>query len=284
VIGLIVTGDCEREGLAGSLERLFPGEQFEVAQQKNSLSSGDLAFGTTPGIRSKADEFAAALVAESDSSHYDFVIGVDDVEIPNAQHPDRIVTMLVEAVRRHVTAHFAHERDRSKTYERLRERVSFHLLAPMVEAYFFADPAALVKAGAVRPSQFRAGQVDVEQFVVEDPDYLRVPYPATAPKEARKKSWARPEHRERHPKAYLKFLCEPDDPLCRARRYRESKGGALALRELAWAPALASPQHGMIARALLDDIANMLDRDRPFLGDTHHATSQPPSSRLLRNV
>jgi hypothetical protein len=284
-IGLVVTGGCEAKGLAPSLAGVFPGlATFEVAHQKQSLTSTDIEARDTQGTRSLADEFAAALVAEAVDGVYSFVVGVDDLELANAAQPELVVRQVVEAVARHVERRYPILRDRNHALDRVQERCSFHLLAPMVESYFFAEPTALAACGAKRPSLFQADQIDVERFEVSDPVYEAVPYPADAPREARKRSWALLAERNRHPKAYLKFLCQPDDPLCSNRAYRESREGAKALGALAWSPALTNPIHAALARSLFDDIAAMLGADLPFPGDSHRATSRPPAMRVLRNA
>ncbi len=46
----------------------------------------------------------------------------------------------------------------------------------LVEAYFFADPAALERAGAIHPSSFDPLARDVEDFEVSDPPFLAPPH------------------------------------------------------------------------------------------------------------
>jgi hypothetical protein len=249
------------------------------------LTSNDVRAADTAGTRSRADEFAAALVAEVAGAEYDFVIGVDDLELANAPHPERVVKQVIDAIERHIAGLRVVLSEQNRLRDRVQARCSFHLLAPMVESYFFAEPTtALRTCGAQRPSMFRVGAVDVEDFAVSDPAFDAVPYPAHAPREARKKTWALPANRHRHPKAYLKFLCEPNDPLCSERLYRESRHGASALGALSWGPALSGTTHGQLARSLFDDIANMLGVPPPFAGASHAATSRPGPQRRLRNA
>ncbi len=57
--------------------------------------------------------------------------------------------------------------------QNVRERCSFHLMAPMTEAYFFGEAAALKRAGAMRnPSRFDRQVCDPEAFTVADSRYL----------------------------------------------------------------------------------------------------------------
>ena len=285
-IGLVVTGDCESFGLARSLTGVFAGQAtFKVAHKKQSLASNNVLEVDTPGTRTRADEFAAALVAEATGTEFDYVIGVDDLELVNAAHPEHVVKQVTDAIERHVRKLPVASPKQDRALALVQERCSFHLLAPMIESYFFAAPnSALPACGIQRPSHFRVGEVDVEEFAVSDPVFEAVPYPATAPREARKRTWALPVDRHRHPKAYLKFLCEPDDPLCSKRAYRESREGAKALEALAWGPALADTTHARLARSLFDDIATMLGTTPPFAGTSHAATSQPGREHRLRNA
>jgi hypothetical protein len=86
---------------------------------------------------------------------------------------------------------------------RVKENCSFHLFAPMPEAYFYADPAALHAIGCTRQPVL-VPDCDVEQFRTNDPEYLVAVPEEPAP------SWAvdlgvRPFH----PKRYLQFLLHP---------------------------------------------------------------------------
>lgn len=42
--------------------------------------------------------------------------------------------------------------------QELSRRCSFHLLCPMLESYFFGEPAALARAGAARPALLSASR------------------------------------------------------------------------------------------------------------------------------
>jgi hypothetical protein len=100
--------------------------------------------------------FVAHLVAETYPGRHgtppDLVIGVDDVELVNAAHPDVVVQVPRDAVRSHVEQTWSGAA-RDRVYARLRDHCSFHLLKPMVEAYFFGEPAALERAGRVSSSR-----------------------------------------------------------------------------------------------------------------------------------
>jgi hypothetical protein len=98
----------------------------------------------------------------------------------------------------------------------------------MVE--FFGDvPEAPARAGTVLPSTVLGNDMDVEKFEVNnEPAYLNAPKGTSF--------WAKKNQneREKHPKAYLDYLCCSDVNLNRKRRYREIKGGVKALKDINW--------------------------------------------------
>ncbi len=278
-VGLIVTGKCEREGLGASLQRIFPDAEFEVLAHVDSFTSADLKVIPESPVPTVLQKFAARLVAEVESDPPDLVVAIDDLELINTPHPELVAGRVRDAVRLHLERHsWRTLATREKVAERVRERCSFHLLAPMVESYFFAEPAALVRAGTSRASLVDATAIDLEAFVTNDPDYLAH---ADVPHRQKLKSWATPE-RARHPKHYLRFLCEPTNP--HTRRYVESEGGAAALRELAWGQVFAHAERVRFARALFEDIVERLGVPHPFPGEGHPATASFRSAHVLRNL
>ncbi len=98
---------------------------------------------------------------------------------------------------------------------------------------------------------------------MDDPDFSGAPATRHANPERQQRSWAKPG-RERHPKLYLKFLCDPDDPF--GKTYREAVGCKAALELLDWPRVLAHPTHVRFARALVADIADGLGVVSPLLG------------------
>lgn len=63
--------------------------------------------------------------------------------------------------------------------------------------------------------------------------------------------------RERHPKAYVTWLCR--DPLDkRGSTYRESESGTAALKALDWTRVLDTAGHCTYARAFMRDLAAIL--------------------------
>jgi hypothetical protein len=213
----------------------------------------------------------------------DLLIALDDLELVNAPHPELVAARVRDAVVAHMERYaWTSQAAREKATRLVRERCSFHLLAPMVEAYFFAEPGALVRAGASRPSRVDAAAIDLEAFVTDDPDYLG--HPLVPHKQSpKRKSWAIPlPERSRHPKHYLRFLCDPANPY--TDRYVETKGGAEALRKLDWPRVFAHGERVRLARSLFEDIADRLGVPHPFPGEGHPATSDFKSARVLRNL
>jgi hypothetical protein len=201
------------------------------------------------------DKFALKLIERVDELGDALIIGVDHLELHSA--PQRATDVLRSAIARGL----ATLESSLARHERLRtavaERCSFHLLVPMVEAYFFGEPEALTRAGAVHTSRFNPQTQDVEAFVVEHPPF--------------------PEADARHPKRYLKFLSDGG--------YRETKHGVAALKDLSWPTVLATPTFTQSARALIDDIADFFQLDGPN-GQLHPETarSTPRRDRVLRNL
>jgi hypothetical protein len=282
-VGLIVTGRCEERGLCDSLGRVFQGARFEVLRRVESFTSADvreLPVSPTPSTLQNLVSRIVAEVVEVDEPP-DHLVAIDDLERVNAPHPELVAGRVRDAVLSHLERHdWTSQATREKAVRLVRERCSFHLLAPMVEAYFFAEPEALVRAGAIRPSHVDAAAADLEDFATADPDFLGHPF---VPHQQRRKSWAiaMPE-RARHPKHYLRFLCDPTNPL--TDRYIETKGGAKALSRLDWARVFASAEHVCLARSLFEDIADRLGVPHPFPGQGHPATADFKNARVLRNL
>ena len=283
-IVLIVTGECERTALVPSLQRYFPSAEFSRPLSADSFTSARVRLNDLqPRSRPRqVDRLAAAMVAATDPGRTgerpDLVLAVDDVELPNLDQVDVVVTQLREAVKHHLATYpWPSARRQEQVTQRLREHCSFHLLSPMVEAYFYGEPAALTRAGTQLPSTVDAQRLDVEDFAVQDPPFLEVP--------DKEKYWATPD-RQRHPKRYLQYLCDPegDEQKPSPSRYRETQGGVKALRELDWAGALSQETHARLARSLFADLAAALEVDTPFPGKCHPETSNPGPNAVLRNL
>ncbi|ATB29552.1 hypothetical protein [Melittangium boletus] len=282
-VQLIVTGELEQLGLHLSLRKLFAHTGADV-EFLRPLKTQDFTSNRVGALlpqeqatRSLAAKLAGALVASvypgrGGDLQADHVIAVDDLELSNADQPAHVLEYFRHAVKAHVEQHFASEATRTRVYQRLCEHGSFHLLNPMVETYFFGEPAALVRAKAhLAPNRF-APERDLEDFEVEDPAYL-APAPSTAP-------WKR-EPRHRHPKHYVQYLCDPIGT--RLRAYRETHEGFDALQVLDWTEVLREESGASFARALVDDLADALNVPSPCPGKCAPLTTRKGGG-LLRNI
>lgn len=282
-VQLIVTGELERLGLHLSLRKLFASTQADVeflpplkTQDFTSNRVGAL-LPPEQATRSLATKLARSLVTtvypgRGGTLQADHVIAVDDLELVNADQPEHVLTYFRHAVRAYVDDAFPTTATRERVYQSLAERGSFHLLVPMAESYFFGEAAALERARANKaPNRFDAAR-DLEDFEVDDLAYL-APAPTTAP-------W-KTEPRHRHPKNYVRYLCDPTGTQLRA--YRETHEGLDALRVLDWTAVLRHETHAAFARALVDDVADALNVPSPFPGLCSPLTVRKGDG-LLRNI
>jgi hypothetical protein len=258
-IGLITTGRCEHLALPSSLARVFAGIDVEFRSlfhsPADSLTSNFVSYPAPhSNAPSLADRLANRIVAEVERRDGpDFVFAVDDLELPNVATPANVTGIVCNAIVRVLGNPPTHQQ-----MARVRERCSFHLLCPMVEAYFYGEPAALTRAGATLPAIL--SPLPLEDFATVDVPYLA----ATSP----------PDHK--HPKRYLQFLS--------AGNYKETREGKAALATLDWAQVFAHQPPGLaFAHALFEDIADALGTTSPFPGAAHPATACR-SGGVLRNV
>lgn len=296
---LLVTGKTE-EALGASLKLIFPNVEFIVPPKRDGFTSYPLP--ANPILKRRGQQnnethiqkLVNLLIAEvepgrrRDEPIPDMVLLVDDLELCNVAWPERAIEHVRAAVRACVEDFsWTSDASRTRAVERLRERCSFHLLCPMVEAYFFADSAALERAGAKRASAFDATAVDVEQFVVQDLDF-------TIPKNHKHKNslpkWAT-SGREKHPKNYLQFLCDPSGasprPYLEVDDEQGRPSGQAALRKLDWSSVFAPAPSVQFIRSLIHDLADALDEPgvkQQFHGATHPLTWPPTRGNVLRNV
>jgi hypothetical protein len=286
---LITTGVMEERALGSSLRQIFPEHEFVSPPRLDGFTSARLP--PEPplpsGIRTNLEKFARRLIGAFDPGNRrdrprpDFVVAVEDVELTNAEDPARITMTLRDTVLRELEAWTANARTLKRLRADLQTKVSFHLMAPMTEAYFFADAAAFARATAPapsRPSRFLP-DTDVEAFAVDDPDYLDPPADPGS-------RWCTQAGRQGHPKRYLVYLTEKGV----GGEYRETKHGVRALDGLDWSHVIRRPDHTRFARSLLADLVDMLGppnealsaavADRP----THPLTWPPPADPVLRNL
>jgi hypothetical protein len=268
-IGLITTGQCEHRALASSLQQVFAGHGVEFcspyAYPADSLTSGRLTY-PAPSTRAPllVDRLLTRITGEVNRrGGCDYVIAIDDLELPNLLTPENVTRLVRDAALRSLGTTPTHV-----TVERFRDRCSFHLLCPMLEAYFYGEPAALARAGAVQPASLDPTR-PLEAFRTGDRLYLGAP-------DEPGHDWRTPDRAE-HPKRYLRFLAEPGE-------YKETKGGCAALRELDWEQVFAYQPPGIaFARSLFDDIADALGVPSPFPGPVHELTARRAGG-VLRNL
>ena len=291
VVALIPTGRMEHLALPEALSQLFRGHTFVVRPPETHLNGfttedvATLVANPSGPVLSLLEELVATLVNAIQPGrkqlkiHYAFV--VEDLELKNDHQPDRVVQVFREAVERYISLTWPGS-SAAPVFAAVRERCSFHLFRPMPEAYFFGEPAALQRAGVLATQSVKLPPgLDLEQFRTTDPDYLAL---------AENQLLADLPERERHPKSYLQYLCDPLLTGGSKRRYRETgdpRGGVAALKTLDWKRVLSDPPHCPFLHAFLDDLSYALEQPLAFV-DAQHANprTQFPGekNRLLRNL
>lgn len=272
-IGLITTGECEHRALGTSLLRVFQGTGLEIVQPfRRPELSITCNYLSCPGPTSGGtlvDKLVASVMATLEQRGApDFVFVIDDLELANVATAHHVTRLVADAFRRKLGNTPTHSQ-----LARLRERCSFHLLCPMLETYFFGEPAALQRAGAMRAASLDRSN-HLEDFLAADSAFL-------GPEDVREHPWRRPD-RGRHPKRYLSFLIDPDDGGRTV--YKESRDGVRALATLDWAQVFHFQPPGItFAYSLFGDLADALGVPNPFPGTCHTLTARRPAG-TLRNV
>lgn len=310
-VGVLPTGRMELAGLPGALKTLFPAHEFVSIHERldadrkpvpfdSFTSSGKpLVRGAPNGNVDKiVEQMAAELEPGRDKRPWDLLVVLDDLELPNKPTPEVVVQVFRDATVRHMEQLRRQGKPgrAEKVQEALLRRASFHLAAPMIEAWLFADPSgprnAKVPPERLPPSWDDAR--DPEDFLTQDADFLAddcaacVAWHALPAAKAKrfKPEWARAQ-RELHPKAFLAWLCR-DAAEKKCSGYRETDGGATALQLLDWKAALRAPEHCAFLRALVEDLADGLGETLalPANGSVAPLTShrERRDSPLLRNI
>ncbi len=280
-VQLIVTGKMEENGLATALKNAFPELSFPQAQRLDGFTSVRIRQGlikTPAGILRQVDKLSNALIAAVDPGRTgkpaDMAIAIDDLELENIHQADVVVSYFKDAVEKCVRNRWQKQDRQEKCFQKVRGRCSFHLLVPMAEAYFFGEPDAIRRAGAKKKSMVSGKYLDVEEFLVSnDADYLKA---------SSDKYWAK-DQRERHPKCYLQYLCDPSGTEKRKNRYRETHGGVNALKTLNWGMVLRNRGYVKFIRSLFDDISDRFGLSNPYPGNCDPITSNGKNS-VLRNA
>jgi hypothetical protein len=284
----------EHRSLGSSLMRVFPEVCFEV-EPKCEVDVLDGFTGVrmpppTSKVEAKIDDLISRLAATAhpgrDGKPPDLVIAVEDIELENRDQPEMIARAVHDAVGRHLASldHKRGAQHRQKVAEALLWRASFHLMSPMPESYFFADEAALTRAGARHPAKLSADR-DWEDFLTADPHYMGVFGDCLEnPRKPKKCPWEKPD-RDHHPKHYIRYLSRIDaHPTCTD--YQETSGGAEALGMLDWCKVFRDERVAPFARALFEDIANALSLAHPFPGVSSRINSALSlrAGAVLRNL
>lgn len=311
-VAVLPTGRTEWHGLAPALGRLFPDHHFYCLPTENevvsdpdhfpyngitSLRLGEAHIACPPEAAANLLERAIQeALGDRHREAADLVIIVDDLELANMNQPG----LVLDVVRSAANTHLAGLDGKLQTNTRrvLQEKVSFHLVVPMIEAWLFGDPQALARAG-LPPStqpQLPSG-IDLEAFQTMDPAYL-----AATPTDCsmlaglppKKQKKLRPKwfgaQRDLHPKGYLQWLTlDASDKTCT--RYSETEGGGPALAALDWSTVFANrPQaHLRYLRALIEDLEDGLGtaaQGGPYTPQAAPATSRHalPPHPILRNL
>lgn len=311
-VALIPTGKLELLGLAEALRRAFPAHEFHCVPFSGndpfrSFTSAPLPLPSLHQVDSSLSELIGGIVDQLyPTPTSDLVVVLDDLEICNQGNE----TTVVEEFRQAVTRHLQRVQIRAPMavmdiQKRLRESASFHLAAPMIESWLFADPDGPAKALAPAthlPPKLRHGH-DPEDFETTDPNYsadtgqcctTRNALPLHA-QESTLPEWLKRSashakvkiRRETHPKRYMAWLCRsPTERNCSTYSVRT---GAEALKQLAWDKVMETPGHMRFLRSLLFDLANALGCAPTAFslnGDQADLTSlrTPRSLPVLRNI
>lgn len=289
-VALIATGQLEYRALDTALSQLFPRVEFVSLPANRGpldgftsglVSNSDAARNDTTSVRKLAAQVVSSVEpGQPRSGRFDFAFLIEDLELVNDGHLERVVELVREAVSAHVRSSFPAPH-RADVFDRVKRTCSFHLLRPMVEAYFFGDSDALARARIQRQPQLDSAR-DFEQLLVTDPEYLEV----ADDNEKLKAHHGGAGDRARHPKSYMTYLCDPQ--LAKKRPYRETHEGVAALEQLNWQRVIqAAAMNCPFLSAMLDDLAWAVEQplDWVTLGQTAELTRmKSDAGTVLRNI
>lgn len=279
---LLLTGMCEHTGLPRALRAAFSSRadvtfrthgDVYTSFTSEAVPVGALRAQSSSKGRGPVDKLACALLDAGLTQRCDLAIAVDDLELVNVGHEADVRELFRDALEREA-AGLTHAE-----LQRVAQRCSFHLLAPMVEAYFFGEhdavERALQNAGAPQGTTWSTSGSSVEDFATSDAVYCDRSTSPDLPKVERKGdkglAW-RSANRERHPKHYVEFLCR--DTLL---GYREGRAGVAALEKLDLPQVLAGG--APLLAELLADVEDALGLPA-VLG----AGAGPRAPGVLRNL
>lgn len=284
-IQLLVTGDLEARCLADSIERALIASraargrptpiQFMRTLKGPGFTSNRLPAVNQPQIRADVLGFATRLIGtvwpDQPRDMPELVIAIDDLEEPNFDQPGVVIDWLRRGINHAIADMRAkgslNVMEEREVRARLRDRVHFHLLAPMIEAYFYDAAAAWGTLNI--PIAPILMSTDVEDFTVTDPTYLQ----QLLPNAGMVLPWQYGTH---HPKEYLIHLRGNN-------LYREMIEGRNALAALDWSIYENPDTNTQYARSLFDSIANVLNQPNP-LGSWVCAPITNGAPNLLANL
>lgn len=297
-VAVLTTGKAELIGLHLALKRLFPEHEFlpVPGRQRDTPFNGVTSTRITQDSPVSRSTTAMKLIQSAAAAleDHDRVIILDDLELENLTE----TVLVLEYVRAHVQRHIEWIAAEYGKHEgkalaaALSTRASFHLAVPMLESWFFADPAALRRLG-VQTRPRLTPPADPEQFQTDHPAYEQdscsdcTEWLAITDPTKRRSScpeWDRSD-REHHPKAYLAWLMkDPGNKRCS--RYRETVDGALAITKLDWQVALADADHCAYLRAFVFDLSQALSAPLPWLNESTQPalTEYVWPGKVLRNI
>ena len=271
IVKPIVTGDLERLSIHKSLGNIFPECKFLVPTKTDSITSNSLPDPKTSDYRENCQELAkTAITAMEDKSgdRPDMVLIVEDLELCNLDQPQIVIQWVCRSIREVLETEYSSQHHRERAAQRIRETVSFHLLSPMVEAYFFADRNSLTLAQVPDPCDLHLVSDDLEAFETNHPGYLQ-----SEPRRA-------VDQPGRHPKNFIRYLSGGS--------YRESKHGTGALINLNWNNLNRGAFGSQLIRSMFEDVADVAGVQNPIGGPISELTYPTRSTNrnllTLRNV
>lgn len=303
-VGLIVTGRTEYYGMGEAMKRLFPAHQFDclplIGDPYDGFTSKQLnqehIHSPPEACRDLIRLAAQEALGDRRRTAYDLIVILDDLELVNAHQPELVASVMKAAANMHLD--LLPGGTRGRTEEALKGKVSFHLVAPMIESWFFIDNEALAMAGVPRiDSVVFDKDIDPEAFLTSDQDYQNASscictsfmQQQAAHRKRNKPKWVDNSNRSRHPKGYVQWLTrDPQNKKCTT--YKEAEHGSNALRQLDWTKAVPTkPGHLGFIKALVEDLESGLECDATVRLEeppTNHPTSIRKDARglTLRNI
>jgi hypothetical protein len=147
-IRFVVTGDLERKAMAPSISGQFPettSDGIPVTWLRPQMVPGAtthrlVALQRPSGPMNALARRVLAEVAEGeDGTPADLIIAIDDLELHNLDQASIVSDHFRRAMDCQIERRQLSQAAEERLRVRIRERCRFHLLCPMVEAYFFGD-------------------------------------------------------------------------------------------------------------------------------------------------